>query len=284
MKTKRTLTQEDMDAFALESKVGLLATVNPRGLPHITLITSLMAHAPGRLVWGQFSEGKSKTNIRRHKNCAFLVLTMDRRIWRGRALWTHEKKEGPEYELFNSLPMFRYNAYTGIHTVHYMELMEAVGPEQVPLFRTAAGLAQASLLSRGVAGRNGGALKPWAYSFLNRLTTLKFIASVSQDGFPWIIPCLACRAADQSRLVFSPLAWGEEFSALPSGAPVAVFGLGMEAESVLVRGSLYWFSRLGTRLGVVDIDWVYNSMPPIPGQIYPQPPLEPVEEFPEFPR
>ena len=32
-------------------------------------------------------------------------------------------------------------------------------------------------------------------------------------------------------------------------------------------------------LGTVDIEWVYNSMPPAHGQIYPEVPLEPVIEF-----
>lgn len=51
-------------------------------------------------------------------------------------------------------------------------------------------------------------------------------------------------------------------------------------ESVLVRGPFAGFKRRGFfRLGLVDIDWVYNSMPPCHGQIYPAVPLKAVESF-----
>ncbi|MCK4541560.1 MAG: hypothetical protein KAU17_04905 [Spirochaetales bacterium] len=35
----------------------------------------------------------------------------------------------------------------------------------------------------------------------------------------------------------------------------------------------------GTRLGTVDIDWVYNSMPPNTGQIFPEVELKKVVDF-----
>jgi hypothetical protein len=50
-------------------------------------------------------------------------------------------------------------------------------------------------------------------------------------------------------------------------------------QSVLVRGA---FSGLRGRLppsGAVAVDWVYNSMPPGHGQIYPPVPLEEVRDF-----
>ncbi len=280
MTPKQALSPDDFTALAAETKVGLLATVTPEGLPHVTLITSLRGLDAGHLMFGQFSEGMSKGNVRENGNCGFFVLTLDRRTWRGRAVWTHEKKEGPEYELFNSMPMFRYNAYFGIHTVHYLDLLEVTGPAPLPLARSAASLAVAGLFSPFSARRRAEpVMKPWARSFMNALTTLKFVAHVGEDGFPRIIPCIGCRAADPGRLVFSPLAAPGEFAAIPAGATVAVFGMGMQAESVLMRGPLYWFSRAGVRLGVVDVDWVYNTMPPVPGQVYPEKPLSPVTDF-----
>ncbi|MBU2488605.1 MAG: pyridoxamine 5'-phosphate oxidase family protein, partial [Proteobacteria bacterium] len=240
---KKALSPEDISALAAETKVGLLATVNPQGLPHVTLITSLAGQDAGHVMWGQFSEGQSKKNVKENPNCAFFALTLDRKTWRGRAVWTHEKKEGPEFELYNSMPMFRYNAYFGIHTVHYMDLVDVIGPVPLPLARSAASLVVAGLLAPLARRRRvKPVMKPWARSFMNALTTLKFVAYVGDDGFPWIIPCMGCRAPDSGRLVFSPLAAPDEFSALAAGTQVAVFGMGMEAESVLMRGPLYWFS------------------------------------------
>lgn len=64
------------------------------------------------------------------------------------------------------------------------------------------------------------------------------------------------------------------------GTEVAVFCLTMGMEDVLIRGTFRGFRRCRmVSLGIVDIEWVYNSMPPAHGQIYPQVPLEPVTEF-----
>jgi len=60
-------------------------------------------------------------------------MTLDKSLWRGKATWTHLAKEGEDYEMFNKKPMFRYNAYFGIHTVYYMDLVETYGREKLPL-------------------------------------------------------------------------------------------------------------------------------------------------------
>ena len=61
---------------------------------------------------------------------------------------------------------------------------------------------------------------------------------------------------------------------------MAIFGLTMQMEDVLVRGVFHGYARRrGIRLGTLDIDWVYNSMPPNHGQIYPPLPLKAVVHF-----
>jgi hypothetical protein len=54
----------------------------------------------------------------------------------------------------------------------------------------------------------------------------------------------------------------------------------MEMEDVLTRGVFTGLEkRRGIILGCFDINWVYNSMPPTPGQIYPASELKAVEIF-----
>jgi hypothetical protein len=61
---------------------------------------------------------------------------------------------------------------------------------------------------------------------------------------------------------------------------VAVFGLTLQMEDVLVRGVFAGFGKYrGITLGCMDIDWVYNSMPPVHGQIYPELEMQPVVNF-----
>ena len=282
MKTKSNRFDErDLREFEPEAKVGLIATVNPQGLPHVTLITALQAKTTEKLIWGQFSEGLSKRHVKDNPKTGFLIMTLSKSLWRGKALWTHQERSGEDFDMFNSKPMFRYNAYFGIHTVHYMDLVETAGRERLPL----AAIAVSSLLTlAATGGANAGSrarvLKPWAEGLFNRLTSLKFLAALDRDGFPRIVPLFQCRAADSTRLIFSPHAYTDELRNLEPGMHTAVFGLTMDMEDVLVRGVFGGFEkRRGITLGVMDIDWVYNSMPPKHGQIYPEGALEPVTQF-----
>lgn len=281
MDVKNAFTKKDMEAFEPEAKMGLLCTVNPEGLPHITLITSIQAGNPSQVIWGQFSEGQSKNNVRTNQKTGFLILTMDRKLWTGKAVWTHEKKSGSEYDMYNEKPMFRYNAYFGIHTVHYMDLVQTRGPFGLPLVRILGAMAATRLLGgKGkVAGRDH-VLRPWGRAMFNRLDALKFICWIADDGFPEIAPLIQCRAVSDKRLVFSPIAFSRQLRSIKKGQPVAIFSLTMKMEDILVRGFFRGFSRKkGLSIGAVDINWVYNSMPPVSGQIYPPTKLSPVVDF-----
>ena len=227
----------------------------------------------------------SKENVLQNPKTGFLIMTMDRGLWRGKAVYTHKAREGEDFELFNSMVMFRYNAYFGIHTVHYMDLVETYGREGLPY----AGIIL-SLLTTNLGAFLGGPgvkrnpaeqiLKPWAEGLFKHPASVKFLSYVGEDGFPVIIPLLQARAVDSGRIVFSDQAYGRELARLRKGEPVAVFGLTLRMEDVLVRGPFLGFDRYrGLRLGAVDIEWVYNSMPPVPGQIYPLQKLDPVVNF-----
>ena len=116
-KTKlATFSADDIQALQPAMKIGLLATVNPEGLPHLTLLASLRANTPTQLTFGQFIEGTSKGFLRQNPRAGFLVMTLDKNLWRGKATFTHTARQGPEFDLYNNQPMFRYNAYFGVHT------------------------------------------------------------------------------------------------------------------------------------------------------------------------
>jgi hypothetical protein len=278
MKKKSIFGSTEMTSFEPDAKVGLLATVNPHGFPHITLITSIQAKTPTQLIWGQFSEGLSKENVKGNPRTGFLILTMDRRMCRGKALWTHEEKEGENYEMFNRKPMFRYNAYFGIHTVHCMDLIETGGMESLPLIQ----IIVSSVLTGAArvihkTEKESEILKPWAQKLINSLSSLKFISYISDDGYPVIIPLIQCQAADSRQLVFSTLAYGAELRHIPNDATVAVFALNLDMENVLIRGTFSALKKYGSiPIGKIDIRFVYNSMPPKQGQIYPTEPIAPL--------
>ncbi len=274
------LSEDAVCAFEKDAKVALLATLDADGNPHLSLITSLQARTPGELMFGQFSEGLSKQHLREDPRAGFLVMSQDRRIWRGGARWTRAAKHGSEYELYNHKPMFRYNAYFGIHTVHYLDLVTLRDEEKLRVWPFVRGLVSTALL-RHLAGGDSGArvLTPWAERHIGGARTLKFLAYAGRDGFPAIVPLLPCVPAGSRRLIVATSVHCDELSALPAGTACAVFALNLEMESVLVRGR--WQAprrRLGLQAAALDIDWVYNSMPPSHGVIYPPTDLAPVAE------
>ena len=276
--------EQTIQAFRPAEKIGLVASINPEGLPHLTLITSIGAAGPRQVTLGEFCKGSSKSHIRKNSQIGFLVMTLDRRMYRGHARWTHLRQEGPEYEAYNNLPMFRYNAYFGINTVHYLDLIDLKGPDSLPLPKIILSALMTKAAKGGVAsGERNRILTPFGEDLFNRLDALKFIAYIKEDGYPEIIPLLQCQAADSGRLSFSTLAYGRELAAIPENQTVAVFGMTMKMEDVMVRGIFRRAGRSrGISTGTVDIDWVYNSMPPCHGQIYPPVKLAPVTEFADF--
>ena len=281
MTVNKRFTESDMKAFAPSEKVGMIATVTPDGLPHMSLLTSVMAAAPDKLMVGEFCKGLSKTYMQQTRKIGFAILTLDKKLWRGKALWTHLLKEGPEYEIYNKQPMFRYNTYFGINTVHYFDLVETSPGGPLPLGPVVLSALKTKLAKSAAAVNGSGrVLTPFGEKLFNALDSLKFLSFVGTDGYPVVVPLIQCQAADACRLAFNPGAFGDALATLKSGTTVAVFALTMQMEDVLVRGTFRGYDRFrGIKLGAIDLEWVYNSMPPNHGQIYPPVPLQRVVNF-----
>ena len=279
--TINSFSEADIKALEPTEKIGIIATVTPEGLPHISLLTSVMAATPRQLIVGEFCKGKSKEYMQRTRKIGFAVLTMDKKLRLGKALWTHLKKEGREYEIYNKQPMFRYNTYFGINTVHYFDLKETTDGRTLPLASVVKSALLTKMAKSSAAKRNSErVLSYFGENLFNGLDSIKFLSFIGNDGYPVIIPVIQCQAADSRRLAFHPGAFGAELNMLKPGMTVAVFCLTMQMEDVLVRGIFNGYLRYrGVKLGTLDINWVYNSMPPNHGRIYPPVPLERVVNF-----
>lgn len=278
---KKTFSPEDMQSFEPEMKVGLLATVNPEGLPHITLISTLRAAGENQVVWGQFAEGQSKHNLQQNPKAGWLILTLEKNFWRGKATFTHTQVTGKEFEIFNNMNLFRYNAYFGIHRAWYMDLVEQSGKQPLPMgaiIPSAIKTLIARTLAPGKATRQ--ALNPWIHKLVGKLDNLKFLAYVDGDGYPVIIPVIQAQTAGDDQVIFSAGAFGDELKAIPAGTPVAFFCMAFTMEDILLRGVYRGVQRrAGFQCGVMGVEWVYSPMPPAPAQIFPPLPLEPVMDF-----
>lgn len=279
-----------LSAFQPVFKIGLIATVTPEGLPHITLTSSLRAATPKKLVFGEFYGGRSVRNLKNNPKAAFLVLTGDRRIYRGHAGWSHSRVGGPQYDEYCDMPFFSGESCFSVSRVHYLDLVDARGPEFFPgrkRFFTA-------VLSRpSKQGERASAADPEkqeilsgiARRIMNRPDAFGFMAFVKKDGFPEIVPLLHCRPSGGGRLLVFPFSRREEPEEVQAGERVSVLCITKAMESVLMGGVFAGFRRRKfLKRGLMEIDTIYNSMPPAHGRIYPPEPLEAVTQWSDFPQ
>ncbi len=276
-----TFSEEDIQSTRPELKIGLLATVTSEGLPHVTLLSSLMACGLAQMCFGQFTEGMSKKHLLTNPKTGFLIMSLDRNLWRGKANYTHFSKAGPEYDYYNNVPMFRYNAYLGIHTVYYLDLLAQTGKSPLPMNRIIVAAVQ-TMLARTLGHKLGAqpVLNAWTRAFLDKIDNLKFLCTIDADGYPVLIPAIQTQSLDTRHVLFSTSVYTDELALIPTGAPLAVFSMALTMEDVLLRGTYLGVRRMGgIRAGLVQVDWVYNPMPPVPGQVYPPVDLKPVIAF-----
>jgi len=276
-----TFSEEDIQSTRPELKIGLLATVTPEGLPHVTMLSTLMACEAAQLSFGQFTEGMSKKHILANPKTGFLIMSLDKNLWRGKAVYTHWAKEGKEYEHYNNVPMFRYNAYFGVHTVYYLDLIAHSGKSPLPMNKIIFAAIQ-TMLARTLGRKPGkkAVINHWTRAFLNKIDNLKFLCYVGADGYPLIIPAIQSQCLDAQHVLFSTSVYSDELRLIPAGIPMAVFSLALTMEDVLLRGTYQGIRRLGgIQAGVVEVDWVYSPMPPVPGQVYPPVELKAVTQF-----
>ena len=276
-----TFSEEDIQSTQPAMKIGLLATVTPEGLPHVTMLSTLMACGPAQLSFGQFTEGFSKKHILNNPKTGFLIMSLDRNLWRGKATYTRYAQEGKEYDFYNNVPMFRYNAYFGVHTVYYLDLVAHTGKAPLPMNRIVFAALQ-TMLARAMGRKPGqkAILNVWTRAFLDKIDNLKFLSYVGADGYPLLIPAIQTQSLDTQHVLFSTSVYADDLEAIPAGADLAVFSMALTMEDALLRGKYQGIRRVGgVKAGVVEVDWVYNPMPPVPGQVYPPVELKPVTQF-----
>ena len=274
-------SDEDIRDLTPAMKVGVMGTVTPEGLPHLTLITTMMASDAKTVVWGQFMEGMSKKHVQQNPKVGFMIMSLAKDVWRGKANYTSVAKSGRDYDFYNNTPLFRYNAYFGVHSVHYMDLVAQSGKHPLPM-KQIIPAAIKTMVVKALLPKKGKAqvLNGWSKAFFDKIDNLKFLGYVGADGYPVIIPLIQAQSLDAEHMVFSFGAFGSELEQIPAFTPVAVFGMALTMEDVLVRGTYQGSKRvLGMKCGVVQLDYAYNPMPPKPAQIYPDVPLVAVVEF-----
>jgi nitroimidazol reductase NimA-like FMN-containing flavoprotein (pyridoxamine 5'-phosphate oxidase superfamily) len=266
---KMMLSEEERSLMCSDSKIGLLATIDDDGFPHITFISSIQPHGTDQLTAGQFCAGLSKRFIRERSKVGFLIFSPQMDIWRGRAGYEKTLCSGPEYEAYNKKPMFRYNSYFGFGSIHYFDLIDISAREKLTMGQIISGALKTRALKPFHASSARGALNHMSKDMFSQIDGLKFVSYIDADGYPVLIPAIQAANAGSDRILFSFNPYGRDLAAIPDQADVAVLFVNLKMESVMVKGS-YSKGKGLIPCGFVEINRVYNSMPPQPGYIYPR--------------
>ncbi|MDR0855106.1 MAG: pyridoxamine 5'-phosphate oxidase family protein [Christensenellaceae bacterium] len=267
--------KECIEAFKPDSKIGLISTISPEGYPHVALISSIGAKDEETLIWGQFSQGLSKKYLATNTKTGWLVLFADMNWYTGKAEWQSVLRGGPEYDEYNSHPMFRYNSYFGIARVHYSRLVDSSKKQKLPMLGIGISSVQSVLIAKKLKAAPEGIIPEFTKKIANKIDGLEFIAYVDTDGYPRIFPALQGRPAGGNKLVFSTGLYPELCQGVPEGAKACIYLTGLDLAGQMLQGT-FSLQKKGNKTTalIFNADKVYNPMLPVPGYIYPQEPLK----------
>jgi len=278
-------SEEVIEFTQTDIMLKLVSTIDERGWPHITMISSNRLTGKKQIVWGAFTEGTSKENVKKNPKQGIFYMTagMPFKFLQAKADFTHTTTEGEDLDYFNKTDLMRYFTYVRVHTAYYNKLISITPVKNLSFGGILIGILK-NLIGKGGAktGLEEKRLDIIGYKLFTDMIAVRAISYIDpSDGYPIIIPCIQLQAADHTRLVFPPSVQKQQLSSIATNSKVAVFGMNFDFVSQIVKGTFEGFQKFrGIKFGVINIEEIYNSNPPIPGMIYPE--LETREKITNF--
>jgi len=268
------LSEEAVEFTQEEIMLKLIATIDERGWPHITMISSNRALNKNKLAWGAFIEGSSKHNVVQNPKQGIIYMTakLPFKFLQAKARFTHVEKEGEDLEFFNRSQLMRYTTYVRVHSVYYNDIIAGSSIRNLKLGGIIKGII-ANLIGKSAAKTNlkEKRLNVVGYELFNAMIAVRVIAYIDPtDGYPVLVPCIQLQAADHNRVIFPFSVLKEDLLKIPIDNKVAVFGMNFNYANQAIKGTytgIHVFRRI--KFGVIDIEEIYNSSPPLTGKIYP---------------
>jgi hypothetical protein len=96
----------------------------------------------------------------------------------------------------------------------------------------------------------------------SQLDSLKFLCWYDENNNAALLPVVQATSAGADRIALCGVPFGKELACVPDGAKASILCLNLKMESVLVKGR---YSK-----GILEIERVYNSMPPKMEYVYPR--------------
>jgi len=266
-------SNELIDFTQPEIMVKLISTIDSRGLPHITMISSNRAKNKNQIVWGQFFAGSSKKNVLENPKQGIFYMTAEPpfKFIQVKADFSHVKTEGEDIEYFNNSEFMRYFTYVNIYKVYYNNVVAVKSVRELPF----GGLPKRVLKKLIAATKTGleeKRLNVIGYKLFTDPIGIRAIAYIDpSDGYPIIIPCLPLQAVDHNRLILPLIALKEDLLQIPDNYRVAVIGANFDMASQIVKGTISSVQTIeDIECRLIEIEEIYNSSPPLTGKIYPE--------------
>ncbi len=270
------LSPADLKSLQPEMMMRLIGTRDRAGKPNVGMIPTMRHAWADKVAFGEFVVGKTKLNLEQHdQRAGLLFMSLGLDLWNAKGKFTNWAYEGEDYEFLNNTHLLRYNAYTGISRVGYINIEQVVPKRKIPIIKVLNGniLGQIAkgALKRGLPEER---MSKFTQSLFNGMTNAKYVCWIGPDGYPEIIPAIQMITADANRLVFSPLMFQADLARIPEGGWVACLAINTKEFSIMqVKGFFKgWQKVRGVKMGIIDVEEVYSSIAPKAGdRIYPPP-------------
>jgi len=272
---KEQASEEEIRFTQPDIMLKLVSTVDDRGWPHITMISSNRLIGNKELVWGQFTEGSSKEFVKKNPKQGIFYMTaeMPFKYLQVKANFSHTTIEGEDLEHFNKSNLMRYFTYVRVHTAYYNTIKAITKVRNLPLSGVIVGILK-NIIGKGAAKTKlpEKRLNIIGFNLFKAPIAVRVISYIDpEDLYPLMIPCLQLQAADHNRLVFPLSIAKKDLIKIPENTKIAVFGMNFEFANQVVKGTFIGFKKFrGIKLGVIEIEEVYNGAPPLIGTIYPE--------------
>lgn len=266
------LSEEIIKFTQPEVMVKLISTIDPRNWPHLTLISSNRAISEDQIVWGEFTKGLSKEYVQKNPKQGLFYMTAETpfKFIQVKANFSHTETEGEDMENFNKSDFMRYFTYVTIYKVYYNNIVAATPIRELPFGGISRKITK-EIIKSAKTELGEKKLNIIGYKLFTNPIGIRALSYIDpSDGYPIIIPHLQLQAVDHNRLYFPLTALKEDLLKIPVNSKVAVFAANFDMASQVVKGTFTGLYNVGeTEYGLIEIEEVYNSSPPLTGRIYP---------------
>ncbi|TFG22264.1 MAG: hypothetical protein EU532_14555 [Promethearchaeota archaeon] len=164
----------------------------------------------------------------------------------------------------------RYFTYVNVYKVYYNKV-NAVTPIRNLPFGGIPKKVVREIKKSAATGLDERRLNVIGYKLFTNPIGIRAIAYIDpSDGYPIIIPHLQLEAVDHNRLYFPVTSLKEDLLQIPKNSKVATFAANFDMANQIVKGTYTGTQQAGDiEYGLIEIEEIYNSSPPITGKIYP---------------